>query len=70
MSDLFKHLPVALVPIYQMTEPNQLITLYDGKMTVVQNGQSLSGEGRIQVRWFPHPANRFELQTLILSITV
>jgi hypothetical protein len=66
MSDVFSDLPAALLPIYQMTEPNQPITLYDGKMSIVQNDQSLSGEGKIQVRWFPHPANRFELQNVNL----
>jgi hypothetical protein len=64
VSDFFSDLPQALVPVYQMDEPNQPITLYNGKITLVQKEQSLYGEGKIQVRWFPRPANHFELQNV------
>ncbi len=58
----FREYPKALSPIYHMAEPNQPITLYEGKIEIGQGTKRASGDGKIQVKWFPNPSNRFEVE--------
>lgn len=52
-------MPVELAPVYQTSEVNEAVCLYEGRLDLVDDDQCMSGTGKIQLEWLPVPQVRF-----------
>jgi hypothetical protein len=62
IEDDLKQYPPALEPIYVTDTINQPILLYDGPLSIEQNGHTVEGSGKVEFAWFPYSGVKFEFQ--------